>query len=119
MAKPKRIATDEERARVRRLVGFGIPQNAICRMLGVTKRVFLREFREECAEGTHAVVERVANKLYSQALRGNVACMIFLLKCRGGAAWKERLSMEHSGPDGEPIQVQQRAVLILPPLADE
>lgn len=114
----RRSATDEERARVRRLVGFGTPQDTICKMLGMTKRVFCREFREECATGGAAVVERVANKLYTKAMQGDTACMIFLLKCRGGGAWRERQGVELSGPDGGPVKVEH-AVLVLPPLVDE
>ena len=114
----RRSATDEERARVRRLVGFGTPQDTICRMLGMTKRVFCREFRAECATGGAAVVERVATNLYKKAMQGDTACMIFLLKCRGGGAWRERAAVEVSGPDGGPVDLRY-AVLVLPPLVDE
>ena len=101
MANPPHKPTDETRAQVLALVGYGIRQDEIARFLSVDPKTLRKHYRDELDTGVVAANEAVARSLHKQATEGNVSAAIFWLKARAG--WREKQEVELSGPGGGPI----------------
>lgn len=102
MANPPHKPTDETRAQVLALVGYGIRQDEIARFLSVDPKTLRKHYRDELDTGVVAANEAVARSLHKQATEGNVAAAIFWMKARAG--WREKQEVELTGPGGGPIQ---------------
>jgi hypothetical protein len=94
--------TDEQHRQVEAMVGYGIPEDQICRLITnqQTKRpidgkTLRRHFRSEIETGQVKANVSVAQSLFRMAIGGNVAAAIFWLKTRMG--WKETAAVEMSG----------------------
>ena len=105
--------TDEQRAMVESMVGFGIPQEEICRLIvnprtgkPINDRTLRRAFKTEIATGEVKAVSTVIGALYKQAVKGNVGAACFFLKNRAG--WKDFSRAELTGPGGGPIETKNR-----------
>jgi AraC-like DNA-binding protein len=100
--------TDEQRRTVRAMAGYGVPQEAIAKVVRCSEPTLRRNFRHELDTAVTEANARVAQCLYQQATTpGNVAASIFWLKARAG--WREKHAVEISGPDGkapEPMVVR-------------
>jgi hypothetical protein len=53
--------------------------------------------------GKAKAIGAIARSLIAKARGGDTACMIFFLKTQAG--WRETDRVEHSGPDGGPVEV--------------
>jgi len=95
--------TDQQRADVARLAGLGFPQEDIARLIGITSPTLRKHFAEELETGRLHAVAEVAKTLYAKAMEGNVPCMIFFLKARGG--WRDRPE------EGGKREAEQKAAL--------
>lgn len=99
----------DSRATVKAMSAYGIPQDAICAVLDISKPTLHKYYRREIDTGTAQANAKVAETLYRRATGGgpqDVAAMIFWLKARAG--WSERV--EVSGPGGGPIETKEAAV---------
>lgn len=96
------IPTDTTRAVVRTHSAVGTPQATISRLIGVSEPTLRKHYADEIAVAADEANAAVAGKLYNKAIAGNVACMIFWMKTRGG--WREVNRTELTGPNGAPIQ---------------
>src|ERR1035438_7038269 len=87
MARPRFVATGENRRMVRSLVAYGISQEEIGRCVGIrSSKTLRRHFREELDRGATEANARVAQSLYQLAISGKcVAATIFWMKTR---AWQ-------------------------------
>jgi transposase len=87
MARPSFQATDEQRRMVKSLAAYGIKQDGIAKMLGLSSRTLRKHFRDELDRGGLEANSQVAQALFKKAVAGNTTAQIFWLKCRSG--WRE------------------------------
>lgn len=102
--RPPFVPTPEERELVKKLSGLGLPQNQI-RMLvrgGIALETLLEHFRFELDEGKAKTGWDIANALYTKAMKGDVAAMIWWTKTQ--MRWSETQKLEVTGKEGGPIQ---------------
>lgn len=107
---PKPIElTDTQRQEVETLAAL-LNQEQIADYLGISRRTFqaILERDEEVAarykRGKAKAIAHVANGLLQKARSGDTVSSIFYLKTQAG--WRETERLEHSGPDGSPIEVK-------------
>lgn len=90
MSRTPHEPTDEQRAAVETMAGYGIPHDDIAKVIRIDPTTMRRWYREELDRG-HAVANtKVAQNLFkiaSGAGREAVTACIFWLKCRAG--WRE------------------------------
>jgi len=102
--------TAKEREQVSTMVALGIPQTAVCAIMGVTDKTLNRACRYEITTGRAKANITIGEKLFQVAKRGNVAAMIFWLKTRAG--WRETITIEQSKPVAEMSDAELNRVLI-------
>ena len=102
--RPPHQPTDQQRATVKAMSAYGIPQHDIARVVGVHDDTLRLHYRDELDLGVIEANAKVAETLFRQATReGNTTAAIWWTKCRMG--WKERQGVEHTGADGTPLQI--------------
>jgi hypothetical protein len=97
------VPTDKDRLQVERMVGFGITQDQIAKIMGIGESTLKKYFADELSNGVSRVNSAVAQNLFSIATSrdpGSVAAAIFWMKTRG--RWRETNHHVHSGDDKEP-----------------
>jgi hypothetical protein len=62
------------------------------------------EFAEAVERGKTIADLEVVNSLYNRAVAGSEVACFFWLKNRRPVEWRDRLSHEHTGKDGAPIE---------------
>ena len=87
--------TDETRALVEKLSGFGVPQVDICSILDISKVTLHKYYKKEIALGFAHANARVGESLFNQAMDGNTAAAIFWMKARAG--WREKHEVALTG----------------------
>lgn len=113
MAKPIRVLDDDERAQVEALAAY-LSQDQIADFLGISRPTLAKIIERDddvslrYKRGKARAIADVAKGLLEKARDGDMGAMCFYLKTQAG--WRETQKMEHSGPDGAPMQ----AVVILP-----
>lgn len=98
--RPPHAPTAEQRKQVEALVGYGIPEAEICKMVGITENTLRKHYREEIDTGTAKANAKVAQSLYKKATGDgsqSVTAAIFWLKTR--ACWSETLTVNHGATD--------------------
>lgn len=102
MARPPYEPTEEARAQVEALAGYGIRQDEIARFLDIDPKTLRKHYRDELDNAEVRANAEVARSLHMQATDGgNVSAAIFWLKARAG--WREKQEVELSGPGGGPV----------------
>ncbi len=108
MAKPKiKIDLGE----VEKLASQGLTNEQIAQSLGIGRTTLQarkresEQFEQAIKRGQAKGIAFVSNKLMEQCEEGNTTAMIFFLKAR--ANWSDKMSVEHLGADGGPIQFQK------------
>lgn len=115
--------TEKDRATVKAMVGFGIPQADIAKVIGCHDETLRIHFRNEIATAAIEANAAIAQSLFQQATKhGNMTAAIWWTKCRMG--WKETIRI--GGEDGKPIPMTFRwddgklpAPIIEPAAADD
>lgn len=103
MPMPRYVPSEEQRRTVKTMAAYGIPQDAIARVVGCSEPTLRRAYRYELDVAVHEANARVAQCLFQQATTpGNVAASIFWLKARAG--WREKQVHEVTGPGGAPVE---------------
>jgi hypothetical protein len=111
---PARIVIDI--AEVKRLAGLGLSEENIAISLGISQDTLTRrkkdfaEFAEALKSGKVAAQTVVADKLYELCKEGNLGAIIWYEKTRLG--YSEKITNEHSGPNGGPIPFKEIIVQI-------
>ena len=114
MAMPRYTPTEEQRRVVKTMAAYGIPQDAIAKVVHCSEPTLRRAYRHELDTAVHEANARVAQCLYQQATTpGNVAASIFWLKARAG--WREKQVHEVSGPNGAPLPSPNLVVSFIQP----
>ena len=88
--RPPHQPTEASRRQVRALAAYGIPQDEIATVVGISKPTLEKHYREELDNGHVKANVKVAENLYRKATgegREAVTAAIFWLKTR--ARWKE------------------------------
>lgn len=97
------VPTEKERQQVERMVGFGLTQEQIAKILNIAESTLKKYFQDELNNGVSRINSAVAQNLFSIATsreQGSVAAAIFWMKTRG--RWRETNHLVHSGDDKEP-----------------
>jgi hypothetical protein len=107
MARPRFNATPEQKKNVEAMAAYGIPEGEIANLIaeqGIDPKTLRKYFRHELDIAATKANSAVAQTLYKLATSGTCpAATMFWLKCRAG--WKETNVLQHSGPNGGPIQI--------------
>ena len=114
--RPEFAPTDEQRKLVKSMVAVGITQEKICKVIGIAKGTLEKHFEEEIATAAAEANTAVGQSLFDQATGGNVSAAIWWTKARMG--WSEKNTLEHTGPDGGPMQIHEIRRVIVDPKAD-
>lgn len=96
--------TDKLLKQVETLAGFGLTDDNIALVIGISEGTLKRRFREELDRGRALAKATVAQTAFKMATSGKQPAMtMFWLKtqCR----WKETVVQEHVGEDGNPIKL--------------
>ena len=97
--------TDEQRATVRAMTAYGIRQEAICAVLGVSHPTLEKHCRNELDTGLAQANATVAASLFRMATKGPYSVRFhaarYWLACRAG--WKETSTIEIVKPVSEMI----------------
>lgn len=104
--------TPASRKQVEALAAYGIPQDAICKVVGVSLPTLHKHYRDELDTAMSKANARVAESLFKKATGDgtqSVTAAIFWLKTRAG--WKETVVNEHTGPGGGPVQTVTRRIV--------
>ena len=101
------VPTEKERQQVERMVGLGLTQEQIAKILNIAESTLKKYFREELDNGEAKANSAVAQNLFGIATsreQGSVAAAIFWMKTRG--KWKEINHHAHGGDnDRAPIKI--------------
>jgi hypothetical protein len=87
---------------VESMAGYGIPQEDIARVVGISPPTLRKYYPSELATGATKTNQKVAERLFQHCMgtgQGSVTACIFWLKTR--ARWSER--MEITGAEGAPL----------------
>lgn len=81
----KKIEYDPELGKkVQGMAQYGLPQDDIARLVGISSPVLRRLYRKELDNGVAVANLKVGQKLYDQCMAGDVTAMIFWAKTRMG-----------------------------------
>ncbi|MBF0560706.1 MAG: hypothetical protein HQL37_01570 [Alphaproteobacteria bacterium] len=102
------VPSDKQRATVHTLASYGFPTTEIAKVVGVAASTLRKHCQHELDTAPIEANARVAQFLLDHATQGtaaaNIQAAIFWLRTR--ARWRETpVSLEHSGPEGGPIQL--------------
>ena len=107
--------SEESRAQILALVGFGITQPEIAGYFGISEVTLRKHYSTEIMQGVVRTNVVVARSLFDNAKSGNVAAQIFWMKTRAG--WRETIQLDHKIEPKTTIDVdrltfeQQKALL--------
>lgn len=88
MSRPPYEPTDKDRAFVKAMSGYGVPQHDICKVLKIHDDTLRKYFEYELETAGIEASAQVAQSLFHMATKGeNVTAAIFWLKTR--ARWRE------------------------------
>ena len=104
MARPPFHPTPEQRRYVETMSACGIPEEKIARVIDIDPKTLRKCFRRELDIGATKANTAVAQTAFRMATSGKcAAATIFWLKTRAG--WRETTILEHTGPQGGPLEV--------------
>jgi hypothetical protein len=112
MSRKPHEPTPALRKQVEALAAYGIPQEEICKVVGVSLPTLHKYYRAELDTAMSKANARVAESLFKKATSEgpqSVTAAIFWLKTRAG--WKETVVNEHTGPGGGPVQTVTRRIV--------
>jgi hypothetical protein len=92
------------RRQVEAMAGYGVPEHAIARVLGIDPKTLRRHYRDELDTGQVKATAKVAESLFRKATSEgpqSVTAAIFWLKTRGG--WRET-------PQAHEVEMRHRHV---------
>ena len=105
MAYPAYKPSDKDRATVKAMASYGVPQEDIGRVVGCSHVTLRKHYADELATAAIMANAKIAETAYSMAVSGqNSAATFFWLKCRAG--WREVERIEHVGGDGGAVKLE-------------
>lgn len=112
LGRPPYQPTEEDRQKVSMMAAFGLKRCDIYGILKMCARTFREHHEEDYQLGLAKAISVVGAKLYKTAVAdkpNSLAAQQFFLKTRGG--WRENQSIQLSGKDGGPIELETRSVI--------
>lgn len=109
------MPTADLRKQVQAMAGFGLPQEKIARIVGVSQPTLRKHYRDELDLGADKANSLVADSLFKKALANgpsSVTAAIFWLKTRAG--WKETVVQEHGSDPNKPLIHRVERLIIDP-----
>ena len=102
--------TDEERKQVEAMAGYGVPFEMIASLIrgGIDADTLNKHFKQELRQGKAKACAKVGQSLFQKATSGDdTTAAIWWTKTQMG--WKDtsRVEMEHTGPNGGPVQIEE------------
>lgn len=85
--------TEERRRQAESLAGMGLPHDMIALVIGCDPKTLRKHFDHDLKVGEAKATAKVAQTLFSKAIGGDTACLIFWMKAR--AKWSEKQVVEH------------------------
>jgi hypothetical protein len=85
----------------------------LVRGAGISEGTLRRAFADELARGRASAAAKITETLFNKALSGDVACLIFWVKCRV-PGWREVVRAEITGADGQPVVAPPTGVILVP-----
>jgi hypothetical protein len=95
MSRAPHAPDDASRKQVEAMAGYGITEKDIATVLGIDPKTLRKHYRHELDVAHIKANSRVAESLFKNAIKGNVAAQIWWSKTQMG--WSEKLGIEHSG----------------------
>lgn len=97
VSNPAHAPTDQQRATVKAMSAYGIPQEQIARVINIDSKTLRLHYRDELDLGVIEANAKVAETLFKQGTRdGNTTALIWWTKSRMG--WREpKQEVELSG----------------------
>lgn len=99
------IPTDEMREQVKTHATVGTPQEVIADIIGIAPKTLRKHYREELDLSTSKANAEVGGALFTKAVAGDTASMIFWMKTRAG--WRERQEINMVSEDGSMSPAKQ------------
>lgn len=100
--------------------GLGLSQTEIARIMGISLDTLRSHYEEELQSARSVMMSDIQTNLYNIARdpkhKNSVQAGMFLLSKLGGDVYREKKSVELSGPDGQPLQIDQQTRTIDPTL---
>jgi hypothetical protein len=104
IGQPPFKATDKQRELVLSHAACGTPRHIIADEIGISEDTLTRHFRKELDDGLPRANARLGGVLFKAAEKGDMRALEQWFDRRGGAEWKKKTALEHSGPNGAPIE---------------
>lgn len=101
--RPEHEATQERREIVKLHAMIGTQQEVIADILGIDAKTLRKHYREELDLSLAKANAVIGGSLFNKAKAGDITAQIFWLKTR--ARWRETNVVEHTGPEGGPVQI--------------
>lgn len=98
--KPAHVPTPESRKQVAAMISFGIPQEEVCKVIGVSVKTLYKYYREEIDTAAAKANAKVASMLYTKCMKEDTASIIFWLKTRAKWAEKNEVDLTIRGLQG-------------------
>jgi hypothetical protein len=109
MSRPPFQPTEQHRKTVRAMAAYGIHQDDIGRVIGVSHVTLRKHFKEELDLAASEANAKVAEALFTNAIKGNVTAQIWWTKARMG--WKETAQVVGPGDKGEHFMKIERVII--------
>jgi len=105
MSRPRFAPTDQQRRMVKSMSAFGIRQQEIADVIGVSAKTLRRHFRKEIDRGATEANAMVGETMYKMAISGkSPASTMFWLKCRAG--WRQNAGAPREAKETPPFVVE-------------
>lgn len=101
--RPEHEVTHERREIVKLHAMIGTQQEVIADILGIDAKTLRKHYREELDLSLAKANAVIGGSLFNKAKAGDITAQIFWLKTR--ARWRETNVVEHTGPEGGPVQI--------------
>ena len=106
MARPKHKPTEKDRLLVKVLAGV-MAEQAIANAMQICRNTLRKNYKQELKEGKDFFLAQAITALMNNIKKGKEASIFFYLKTQHG--WKEKTELQHTGRDGGPIEMVDRA----------
>lgn len=117
--RPAFVPTDEERRQVEALSGYGLPQEQIAILVrgGINIDTLRTHFANELVSGKAKANGQIGKTLFQKAMGGDTTAMIWWSKTQ--MRWAETHKHEHTGQDGQPIEIKKIERVVIKHKSDE
>ena len=110
--RPSHQPTPKELKYVEALSSYGVPEDDIARVVGITIKTLRKHYRDQLENGATRANAQIAGFLFTAAKKGSVPAMMFWLRCR--SRWAEGSALSALGKKEERLAQAQQPDLSSP-----